>query len=754
MPPSPEMGPPFPPDPPIADPLGLADHTVEVCLREVPGQRRVYRTLFLGQRCVTRVLLAERLPPSHEALVRRFTLTGLGSIVGVPEAVALTLEGYRVATLLGEALRSPPAVAPWPAGPIPPPADNPRWPRVLAAGLTPTHHVYVTTTYIEGTPLHELPSPLLHARRRRLSVEVAALLRALHGARVAYGDLKKENLVLRPDGGLSLIDLDTMREVPDDRIAVVTRDLTRGWAAPEQKRHQQTFLASDVWSWARFVDELWPDGPPEEWRSVLTACRAADPLRRPRTTALLAHLQGEPSVLVDWLDLPITTEPASVTVELAGPDAPGTERVSELTPGTERVAEVTPGTERVPEVTGSGSLDTTPPSTRPTTALSPRSLPLASVPPTSTGPRRQPFPGCVQLLLIVTIILSVSCLGFATWWLVDRTSAAQERTIALERALKDYKTVKTLNNDTQREALQELAAHHFLQVEPARWRALAGLARAWSAGWQDADRKWAAADDAEAESLLALLDGNDHPEAALARGATHAALCRLKPTDLTSSGHCTEAAAEIDTFFETIEADPDQDPAGEEAAEDTRWLRVEAAWTAVLVDIRRSEAARAASQPDADVTLPLEHGLGRCDAGLAWLAWAPVNGTELLEDCLVLAGLSLTRTPPGGDAATALGRYHTYAERLLALDAPPIDRGTLRRLYTAAGPDCASVSVEKRRGDWSTKGDAWCLAVGHYARGCMDASRDVIAAHPGTETSHPWASLSAMVASSPSTCAR
>jgi hypothetical protein len=67
------------------------------------------------------------------------------------------------------------------------------------------------------------------------------------------------------------------------------------------------------------------------------------------------------------------------------------------------------------------------------------------------------------------------------------------------------------------------------------------------------------------------------------------------------------------------------------------WLRMEAAWTEVLV---RSElvaqAATAGLLPERDTQLAAARDL--CVRAEPWLPYAPVNGPELLQDCLRLSG--------------------------------------------------------------------------------------------------------------------
>ena len=287
-------------------------------IREVPGYRRVYRNEIGGEVCVTRVLLTSRISPTLGPLVEKIVLHGHGSMLGIiPEELQLTLEGYRVAA------RLPANLGP----PLP-------WTRAIAAGVTEDGHVAISTRWIEGSPLHDLPAPGPEEARSR-ALDALRILVALHARLVSYGDFKSENLVLRPDGSIALIDLDTLREVAEPTAWAPTRDLTRSWAAPEQVQAQRTYLASDLWAWARLVGHLFPAGPPESWIMALNACAVREPLARPRTEALLSHLELD-TPLVDWMDRPVegslegmpgfvsagATEPVA-----AGPEVVATEQI-------------------------------------------------------------------------------------------------------------------------------------------------------------------------------------------------------------------------------------------------------------------------------------------------------------------------------------------------------------------------------------------------------------------------------------------
>jgi len=669
--------------------MNLPGHELvsETPLRDVPGQRRVFRTRVGDLACVTRVLLGARLPASLATLLPPMVLNGRGSLTGIPESVALTLEGYRVAARL-------------------PPMDPPRWPRAVAAGLTAEGHVYVTTTWMEGVPLDEAIRPLPHAPD--LALDVLRVLDTLHRSHVAYGDLKPANLVLG-DSGAALIDLDTLREVGGVHVPAVTRDLTRSWAAPEQTQSQHTYLASDLWAFAQLVDVLCGEELPPDWRAPLRACRHPDPSRRPRTDLLLAALEGQPVELVDALGRPLEAPPPAAA---GGGTAGATERVEETHPGGPQG----PGTERVAE-------DTTRGGTGPTLATAP-TAPLA---------RKLDATGCALWtggLLLAGVLF---CAGVGTWAnsrvVADANRAAED---ALQ-ALKAYKTRAELNRDTgQRGALRELAQAAWEERHTARTTAVYALALVWEQGWQDAGRAWDEPTWTATVGQLAAAEASGEIEAQLAWGSLLAARCRLDPGPAAVSA-CDAALRALESFH-----------AARGDVEATHWLAVEARWTALLV---RNEVARSEQQarlPTADARFA--EALAECDAAKPLLAWAPVNGPELVQACLHVAGFA-------GDVDGWLG----WARWLVDADATDgsLSRTTVWHLYSAGGEGCDGVTTERSRGDWKVrKATPWCLALGHAGRGCLDSSREVADAAVREGDPHPWDKLYAALPTLPSACLR
>lgn len=661
-------------------------------IREVPGQRRVVRGPVRGEDCVTRTLLSVRLAPSVGTLVERIVLHGHGSMLGIiPEELQLTLEGYRVAAGL------PRDVVPAP------------WSHAVAAGVDADGHVTISTAWIEGTPLHHVPpAPPEIARERAL--DALRILVLLHGRLISYGDFKSENLVLRPDDSVALIDLDTLRQVAAADAWAPTRDLTRSWAAPEQTNEQRTYLGSDLWAWAQLVAFLFPAGAPPEWAMGLAACRNRDPLRRPRTDSLLSWLElGHP--LVDWRDRPVGADDVA---PLSDGAPTSTERVPEgpAAPGaTKRVPDAPGATERVPDVTGATPV---------TVQLAP-------------APRRKARFGCVHIVLGVVLAPIVICSGL--WFGYDhgQIQDANRRAEEALTALKGNKTREELNKDSsQRTSLRNLADEAWEIRQTPRAGAVRALATVWAQGWQDSKRSWSAEKYEQGLAVINEAPDQKMAEVHLARATLEAAACRLDTGNTSVEVRCKRA---LESAAAALAALPD--------ATEHNWLRIEAVWTEVLVRAELAEQARASGNPEAATHNAA--AIARCTEAEAWVDYAPVNGPELFQDCLRMAG-----------SADDVPAYLRWGSLLVKNDLRKgaVSKLTLGHLYGGgAGCQTVAVAAPKRGGDWRVTGPSWCVALGHAARGCHDLARSATIQGRVDDPNRPWSALESALAA-PATCAR
>ncbi len=123
---------------------------------------------------------------------------------------------------------------------------------------------YIATEYIEGMTLRTRlgRSGLPLGEALEIALQVASALNAAHSAGVAHSDIKPENVMLRPDGYVKVLDfgiaklLERQRSTPDSEAA--TRALvqtgkgvvmgTAHYMSPEQARALPVDARTDIWS--------------------------------------------------------------------------------------------------------------------------------------------------------------------------------------------------------------------------------------------------------------------------------------------------------------------------------------------------------------------------------------------------------------------------------------------------------------------------------------------------------------------------
>ncbi len=688
-------------------------HEQERVLKEKKGYRRVLITRLAGTACVTRVITTGVVPVHHASFVRRLVVEGKGAVTALGDDIGMTLEGYAVAArVLGD------------------PGAPPRWTRAIDGGVTREGHVFVSTRWVEGEALHELSALPGPEEARHLSLALVDLLVVLHGAGVAYGDLKLANLVRRPDGGLALIDIDTLRHVGGGENGVPHRDRTVAWAAPEQIERRETWLASDLWAAARCVRALFGDAPPEEWQVALAACRLSDPLSRPTAASLRAVMGGESSQLVDHLSRPIDPARALADCVPAEPLPPG--RPGALDDGTgrdERTDRVPDETERVPDET-----DRVPDGPPSSPSLAPTPAPASLPRPVATAPAAG---GCLAFVLGLgkvalffggLAVIAIAAGVFA--YQQVRRDQADDMAATLVEQLKIHKIDPRHNGESERQRLAVAAQEAYEVAATPRTCALRALTLVWAQKWQMSG-KWSPTDFAEARAAVqdSLCEGQ--PEAALAEATLYAGACRRRDPDVPQVDDCQHAVAVLAPFWSAV-------PPGDS----WHWLRAEAAWQEVRA--LSSVAGRYAEIGNAEAEGVVDRALARCDEALdTWVAFAPVNGPELLEECMVAAGIG-ERVEP----------YLRYTDaRLATLPTDTSDRrALLAKAYAFAGLECRDTKLKSSRGNLVASGAPWCVALGHAARRCTSESAEVMGESALGDNTHPWAELGHALSGRPSAC--
>jgi eukaryotic-like serine/threonine-protein kinase len=148
---------------------------------------------------------------------------------------------------------------------------------VYEIGAEGSRH-FIATEFIEGITLR---ASLTRGRMNlldalKIAVQVASALAAAHETGVVHRDMKPENIMLRPDGYVKVLDfgiakLTEQRPVPDlDEVGTTGVLQTRPglvlgtarYMSPEQTRGQTVDARSDIWSLGVVIYEMIAGSPP------------------------------------------------------------------------------------------------------------------------------------------------------------------------------------------------------------------------------------------------------------------------------------------------------------------------------------------------------------------------------------------------------------------------------------------------------------------------------------------------------------
>lgn len=167
-------------------------------------------------------------------------------------------------------------------------------------GGAPEHPPYVVTEWLEGELLSEVIArgkPGEHLGSVRAVIDACA---ALHAARVVHRDLKPQNVMVLPEGGIKLFDFDFALSL-DQRPATVERISTPLYSSPEQCHDAgQVDARADVYSLGVMLFSAFEGRPPTEaeslshppsaargYQALVALCLAEDPADRPADAQVL-----------------------------------------------------------------------------------------------------------------------------------------------------------------------------------------------------------------------------------------------------------------------------------------------------------------------------------------------------------------------------------------------------------------------------------------------------------------------------------
>ena len=192
--------------------------------------------------------------------------------------------------------------------------------QVLDSGVV-NEQPYIVSEFVDGPSLQESvrgTGPRSGAALERLALNTATALAAIHQANVVHRDLKPGNVLLGPDGPV-VIDFGIAWALDLSRSIVTSGPVgSPGYMAPEQIAGEEVGSAADLFAWGATMvfaatakrafggdsipavmrsilhDEPDLDGLDGQLGSIVRACMAKDPARRPTAAEVGDRLRALP----------------------------------------------------------------------------------------------------------------------------------------------------------------------------------------------------------------------------------------------------------------------------------------------------------------------------------------------------------------------------------------------------------------------------------------------------------------------------
>ncbi|MBK8095640.1 MAG: serine/threonine protein kinase [Planctomycetes bacterium] len=161
--------------------------------------------------------------------------------------------------------------------------------RLVDGGWTPHGRPWLAMEYVDGQRLDDYASQRQLDRRERVQLLRAAsvVLAAAHQRRIVHRDLKPQNLLVRTDGRVVLVDFGIAAVLDDPGSSSGRHLATVRYAAPEQLRGEVVTTAADVHALGVIGRELIPAGD-LDLDAILAVAADPDPQRRPANASVLA----------------------------------------------------------------------------------------------------------------------------------------------------------------------------------------------------------------------------------------------------------------------------------------------------------------------------------------------------------------------------------------------------------------------------------------------------------------------------------
>ena len=134
--------------------------------------------------------------------------------------------------------------------------QHPNIARLIDAGSRPDGQSYMVMEYIDGTPLLRHCQALPLAQRLALFAQVCDAVAYAHRHLIVHRDLKPDNILVRSDGRVALLDFGIARLLEQDEAGDDDHHLTPRHAAPEQLSGAEQTTLTDVYALGLLLHEL------------------------------------------------------------------------------------------------------------------------------------------------------------------------------------------------------------------------------------------------------------------------------------------------------------------------------------------------------------------------------------------------------------------------------------------------------------------------------------------------------------------
>lgn len=151
-------------------------------------------------------------------------------------------------------------------------------------------YLSVIREYIPGRTLTEVlceGASFSDKEAVRLIGELCDILTVLHGLTppIIHRDIKPSNIILREDGGISLIDFDAARQYKGNAAGDTQHIGTHGYAAPEQYGFGETDARADIYAVGILLKDLLGENITDRFNEIISTCTRMDPAQRYQSAA-------------------------------------------------------------------------------------------------------------------------------------------------------------------------------------------------------------------------------------------------------------------------------------------------------------------------------------------------------------------------------------------------------------------------------------------------------------------------------------